>query len=218
MAIDLQCAFPNEMVRLSQVSQVPGLFPRTLDIIGEDFRSVNEVLVNGILSPSFVIVGPQRLLAQVPSQVTNNIVSSVSVLSNVLTLTAKSLIKFQFGTRTQKVSGLLRLCQFFLKVLFTTPGRDIFSPNLGGAGLKNIGRSFAKEEGSGVVADLYVAVTSTVNQITALQSRNPRLPREEKLLSATVISAQFNPQELALIAAIELLSQTGQFALANVML
>jgi hypothetical protein len=204
MAIDLQCAFPNEMVRLSQVSQVPGLFPRTLDIIGEDFRSVNEVLVNGILSPSFVIVGPQRLLAQVPSQVTNNIVSSVSVLSNVLTLTA--------------TSRLLRLCQFFLKVLFTTPGRDIFSPNLGGAGLKNIGRSFAKEEGSGVVADLYVAVTSTVNKITALQSRNPRLPREEKLLSATVISAQFNPQELALIAAIELLSQTGQFALANVML
>jgi hypothetical protein len=218
VAIDLQCVFPQEMVRIAQVSEVPGLFPRTLNIIGQDFRSVNEVLINGLLSPNFVILGPQRLLAQVPSQIQNNIVSSVSVLSNVLTLTAKSLIKFQLGTRTQKVSGLLRLCQVFLKILFTTPGRDIFSPNLGGAGLKNIGRSFSKAEGSGVVSDLYVAVSTTVNQITALQARNTRLPREEKLLSATVTSAQFNTQELALIATIELLSQTGQFALANLML
>lgn len=218
MATDLQVVFPQEMVRLSNVSQVPGLLPRTLDIIGTDFSSVNEVLINGILSPSFVILGPQRLLAQVPPQVTNNIVTTVSVLSNVLTLTAKTLITFQLGTRTQKVNGLLRLCQLFLKILFTTPGRDVFSPNLGGAGLKNIGRSFAKGEGSGVISDLYIAVSTTVNQITALQSRSPRLPREEKLMSATVTSAQFNIQEAALIASVELLSQTGQYALANLML
>jgi hypothetical protein len=218
MSTDLQCVFPQEMVRLSQVSLVPGLVPRTLDIIGTDFRSVNQVLINGIQSPSFVILGTQRLLAQVPFQVTNNLVTSVSVLSNVLTLTSKTLITFQLGTRTQKINGLLRLCQLFLKILFTTPGRDIFSPNLGGAGLKNIGRSFSKSEGSGVVSDLYIAVTTTVNQITALQSRNPKLPREEKLLSATVTSAQFNVQEAALIASVELLSQTGQYALANLML
>lgn len=218
MSIDLQFVKPQDLIRLSSVRYVPGLFPNTLDIVGDDFRTVDEVKINDVMSPSIVILSPTRLLAQVPTSLATSQLTSVTVLSSQLTLTEKSLLSFQFGPRSKKVNGLLRLCQFFVKLLFTTPGRDIFSPNLGGGGLKNIGRSFSRQEGSGIVADFVVAVDTTARQMIALQARNPRLPREEKLLSAKVVSASFNAQESALITSVELLSQTGKPALANLMM
>lgn len=218
MATDIQIVFPMDQVPLTQVSQVPGLFPRTLDVHGQGFQAVNQVLLNGIRSPSVVILDPFRLLAQVPPEIVGDVITSVSVLSNTLTLTAKSLLRFQLGISSQKVNGFLRLMQVFLKILFTTPGRDIFSPNVGGSGLKNLGKSFSSQEGHGIVADFYISVDTTVKQITAMQARNPRLPREERLLSATVVSANFNKQEGSLIVSVNLLSQTGQSALANLML
>jgi len=218
MATDLQIVFPVDQVPLTQVTQVPGLYPRTLSIAGSDFRAVDQVLLNSVISPSVVVLNPNRLLAQVPLSIAGDTISSVSVLSKTLTLTARSLLRFELNTRTQKVNGLLRLIQFFVKVLFTTPGTDIFSPNLGGGALKNLGGSFTGADGKGIVADFYVAVDQTVKQITALQARSPQLPRSERLLSATVIGANFNAQETALIASVNLLSQTGQSALANLML
>ena len=218
MATDVQVVFPVDQVPLTQVLQVPGLYPRTLSIVGSDFRAVEQVLLNNVISPSVVVLGPNRLLAQVPPVIAGDTITSVSVLSTTLTLTAKSLMRFQFGTRTQKVNGLLRLVQIFLKVLFTTPGKDIFSPNLGGGALKNLGGSFTGQDGRGIVADFYVAVDQTVKQITSLQARQTQLPRAERLLSATVIGANFNAQETALIASVNLLSQTGQSALANLLL
>ena len=218
MATDIQIVFPVDVIPLTQIQFVPGVYPRTLDVIGADFRTVNEVLVNGVTSPSVVVLGPQRLLAQVPTNIINDQITSIQVTSNRLTMTEKSLLNFELGIRSQKVNGLLRLVQFFLKVLFTSQGQDIFSQNLGGNGLKNLGRNFSKQEGAGIVADFYVAVSNTSKQIIDLQSRNPRLPREEKLLSAQVVAANFNMNELALIVSVELLSQTGQPALANLML
>jgi hypothetical protein len=218
MAIDLSVVQPQDIIRLSSVKFVPNLFPNTLDIIGEDFRSVDEVRINDVASPSVVILSTNRLLAQVPSALLTTPLSSVTVLSSQLTFTDRSLLRFRLGRRSTKVNGLLRLCQFFVKMLFTTPGRDIFSPNLGGGGLRNIGRSFSRQEGSGIVADFVVAVDTTARQVIALQARNPRLPREERLLSAKVVAASFNAQEAALIASVELLNQTGKPVLANLMM
>lgn len=218
MAIDFQVIFPADVIPLTSVRVVPGLFPRTVDVIGADFRSVDEVRVNDVRSPSFVVLSQSRLLAQVPQSLRNDTITSVGVISNQVTLSGRSLVRFKLGTRTTKVNGILRLMQTFLKILFTTPGRDIFSPRIGGNGFAPLGSTYSIENGSGAVADFVIAVNNASKQLIAIQSRGSTIPREERLLSATVQNASFNKNELALVVGVELLSQTGQRALASLML
>lgn len=217
MAVDFQVIFPQSTVPLTQVLQVPGLTPRTLSATGKDFSSVAQVLVNDIVSPSVVVLSRTRLLAQVPAQLVNSIVTSMQVVSNDLTIGPRSLIKFQLSMTTSKVSGILRLVQVFLKILLTTPGKDIFAPRIGGNALKNIGLTFGADQGGSIVSDIIVAVDTTKRQIQAIQARDPSIPKDERLLTAAVTSASYNRAEAALVASIELTSQAGQAATANVM-
>src|SRR5581483_11318695 len=141
--------------------------------------------------------------------------TSVTVTANRLFITPKSLIQFRLLPTASKVSGIMRLVQIFLKILFTTPGKDIFAPRIGGAALRNLGATFGKDEGGGITSDLIVSVNTTQRQILAIQSRDPSIPWEERLLAARVISAGYNKTELALIASIEITSQAGRAITAS---
>ena len=218
MAIDFQVVFPQQIIPLNSVRIADNKAVRTLDIVGEDFRSVDEVLVNGSVSPGLVIVSKTRLLAQVPAAALLQQVTSVQVVSRSLVLTDKSLIKFQIGHTPSKVRGVLRLMQIFLKVLFTTQGSDIFTQGSGASALRNLGANFGKEQGGGIISDFVVAVASAQKQIISIQSRDSSIPRDERLLSARVTRSSYNKNETALVVSVELTSQAGRAALANVML
>jgi hypothetical protein len=216
VAVDFQVCFPQEIVNLSSIQEVSGMTPRTVNIVGQDFRSVDEVLINGVQAPDVVVLGRRRLLAQVPPQLGYSPVSSVSVISNSLAITNKSILRFRIGPTPSKVTGILRLVQVFLKILFTTPGRDIFAPRIGAAALSKIGVTFGADEGGNIVSDFVVSVGTTQRQIVAIQARDPSIPPDERLLSAIVASAGYNQQEAALVVSVEITSQTGRSALANV--
>lgn len=213
--IDFQVATPQEMVNVSQVLNVPGLAIRTLDIRGDDFRSVDEVRMNEVLSPSVVVMSRTRLWAEVPDSLKDSTITSISVLSSRLIITPRSFIRFRIGRNANKTSGILRLMQLFLKILFTTPGSDIFSPSSGGGALVHIGQTVGKEQGTDVAAALVVSVDSTTRQIIQTQGRNSAIPPDERLLSAKVLSAGFNKNETALVASVELLSMAGRSAVAR---
>lgn len=215
MAVDFQVVFPQELIQLNSVRELPGLTPRTIDVLGEDFRSVDEVTINEFPSPSVVVLSRQRLLAQIPPELGLNRVTSVSVISNQLAITKKSLLRFRVGQTPSKVTGILRLVQLFLKILFTKPGRDIFAPRIGADALKNVGVTFGKNEGGNIVSDFVVSIGSAQRQVLAIQSRDPSLPLDERLLAARVISAAYNQQEAALVVSVEITSQSGRTALAN---
>jgi hypothetical protein len=214
VAIDLQVVFPQEAVQLSQVQLIAGP-PRGLKITGEDFRSVDEVLLNGIASPSVVVLSKTSLIAQIPSQLGAGTIVTATVLSNRLTVTPRSLLRFRVGKTPGRASGLQKLVQLFLKVLFTTPGTDIFNPTLGGGALRNVGATYGPDQGNDLVNDLVIAIDTTSRQIIAVQGRNPSLPREERLLSAKVAHVAFNKAEGALDVRISLTSQAGHTASAN---
>lgn len=216
MSTDIQVVVPQEVIPLSAISVVPNFQPRTLDIRGQDFSSIDQVLINDIAAPEIVVMSRTRLLAQVPPSLFQTTLTSVTVVANRLFITPKSLIQFRLLPTPGKVSGILRLVQVFLKILFSTPGRDIFAPRIGGSALRNIGQTFGKDEGGGVVSDLIISVNTTQRQLIAIQSRDPSIPREERLLAAKVVSAGFNKNELALIASIEVTSQAGKAATASV--
>jgi len=218
MAVDLQIVFPQEAINLTSVQVAEGIATRSLDIVGDDFRSVDEVMINDAPSPSIVILGPHRLLAQVPVTALYETISSVRVTSRNLTLTARSYIRFHVGRTPSKVSGILRLTQLFLKILFTTPGTDIFRPSTGAGALSSIGRTFGRDEGGTVISDFILSVGTTQKQIIAIQARDPAIPRDERLLAAKVVSAGYNKGEAALVVSVELTSQAGRVATANVVI
>lgn len=216
MSVDFQTVFAQELIQLNSVQEIQGFLPRTLDILGQDFRSVDEVMINGLPSPEVVILSRRRMMAQVPKQLGLAPVSSVSVVSNQLAITERSVLRFRIGHTPSKVTGILRLVQVFLKILFTTPGKDIFAPRVGAAALKNIGLNFGVSQGANVVSDFIVAVGTAQRQILAIQARDPSLPLDERLLAARVTTAGYNSQESALHVSVEITSQTGRAALANV--
>ena len=215
MSVDFQVVFPQEVIQLSRIQFVQGLSPRTLRLTGSDFSAVDEVIINQIESPDVIITSKTTLLAQLPEQLQIDRITTVSVLSRNLTLTPRSFLRFRISESPTKVRGILKLVQLFVKILFTTPGTDIFSPRMGGAGLRNIGQTFGIDEGGDIVSDFIIAVDNTARQIVAIQSRDPRLPRDERLLAARVLSAGFSKEETALFTAVELISQAGRAATAN---
>lgn len=206
---------PQESIRVSRVLPVLGLPVRTLKVFGDDFRSAAEVLMNEVTVPSFAVLDKTTLLAQVPDALVSSTITSVSVLSQRLIITPRSFIKFHIGPTPGKTRGILRLMQLFLRMLFQTPGSDIFAPNLGGGALSHLGQSVSVEEGSDIVSSFIVSVDNTKSQIVQIQARNQSLPPDERLLSANVQSAGFNKNETALIASIELVSQAGDSAVAR---
>lgn len=217
MSIDFQVVFPQNVVPLSGVRYLPGILPRTLEVIGEDFNSIDEVQVNGQTSPSVVVLSQQRMLVQVPDNVYDR-VTSIEVISNRLTLANRSLLRFRLGSSPTKVSGMLRLVQLFVKVLFTTQGSDIWSQQSGGNALKDLGRSFSAMASRGIIGDFIIAVDQTTKQIIAAQAKDPSIPMDERLMKATVTSVNFNKNEGALVPTIELMNQTGQPAITSLTL
>jgi len=215
MPVDFQVAFPQETVKISQVKPVPGLPVRTLDIYGEDFRSVEDVLMNQVSVPSFVVLSKTRLLAEVPQPLVSLTITSIMVLSRKLLISPRSYIRFNIGRTPSKTRGILKLMQLFLKMLLTTPGTDIFAPKTGGGAMVHLGQSVGTNEGSDVVAGIIVSVDSTARQIVQIQGRNQSIPPDERLLTAKVLSAGFNKNETAILIGIELTSQAGRSAVAR---
>jgi hypothetical protein len=215
VAIDLQTISPQEIVHLNQVRVIPGP-PRSVAVVGADFRSVDEVLINQAPSLDVVIVSKNQLLAQVPDSVGSDRIHTVQVLSKKLTLSERSLLRMRIGRTPGRITGIMRLMQIFLRILFTTPGRDIFAPSLGGGALKNIGATFGAQEGSDLISDFIISVDTTSRQIIAIQGRNPSIPRDERLLGARVLSAQFNKAMGGIDVSVQLTSQAGREAVANV--
>jgi len=218
VAVDFQVVFPQQSVRLSSVSTVAGSSPPAINVIGIDFSAVDSVLINEIDSPSVMVFSKTRLVAQLPPGMALSQVTSIQVTSKQLVLSPQSLLVFQISRVPGKVGGILRMVQLFTKLLFTTNGSDIFSPKLGGNALKNLGRSFSTSQSGGIVSDFVVAVDNTQRQIINIQGKQPQLANDEKLLRAKVTKAYFSLQQSALIASVELTSQAGSAALANVVI
>lgn len=214
MAVDLQVVFPQEAIILNNVRVLPGP-PAVIDVLGADFRSVEEVLINRIKSPDVVVLSKTRLVAQIPDPVLDHRVMSVSVLSRRLTLSTRSLLRFRIGNSPGKVTGIQRLIQKFLRVLLQTPGSDIFNPQLGGGALRNVGATFGVEEGEDIINNMIVAVDTTVRQLRAIQSRNPSIPLDERLSSARILRSGFNREDGAVDVVVEVNSMAGRSAVAN---
>lgn len=215
MTVDYQVV---EFQSSSPVREV-GLFsdaPLTLDVAGDNFRNIAEVRINGVRSQEFIVLSPRRLLAEVPRSQRGAAITSVAVIAADQTATRKSIITFVAApSRGQRAEGRVRLVQTFLKLLFTTPGRDVYSPNLGGSLLSIVGKASSP---TAYKAAGTLAVTTTQSQLIQIQAQDSRLADDERLKSASLLSSDFDPQTATLSLRIRLTSVDGSTTDASVIL
>jgi len=201
-----------QIVRLLDVMKVnafrnaPGVKPRSLIVDGQDFSSIEQVLMNGFASPEFVTYSPTQLIAQVPEAIQDAIISDVAVLSGGLTLTERSLVEFTFGTRPKSVSGILRLMQTFLRILLRTPGSNRFHPRSGGGMLKRVGSNATDK----TAADIAIAVSTARAYLINVQTSDRNIPPSERLLSAEIQNLTVDPSQTSAFVTIVLTNHTGR--------
>lgn len=194
-----------DFLKVNTIRNAPGVVPRSIIVRGEDFRNVEQVIMDGFVSPEFVAFSMTELVAQVPEPLRNATITSVSVLSNTLTLTERSIVEFTFGTRPKKVRGILRLMQTFLRILLRTPGSNRFHPRSGGGLLRMVGTVATNQ----TAADIAIAVQSARQYLINVQTSDRNIPPSERLLSAEIQALNVDPKSTSTFVTIVLTSHSG---------
>ncbi len=197
-----------DVADLTTVSEERGVSPRSLRIIGEDFRSVESVLMNSLASPEFITVDKRTIIAEVPEVLRTSTITEVTVLSQNLTLTERSLVELTFGTRPSRVRGIRRLVQNFLRILLRPRGSNLFHKRSGGGLLRRVGNNITKQS----AADVQVAVDLTKQYIISVQTPVREIPPTERLLNAEITSITPDPANTSLFVTILLTTHSGDRA------
>ena len=186
-----------------------------VEITGEDFRSVEKVLINDIPAPEFIIVSKHKMYVQLPRDTRK--VSSVSVLSSKFTRsTTASKLNFEIGDKTKTISGIQKLMQLFTMWLLQSPGSDIFNPERGGGLQEMVGVIGTSRNMGPVLATVTRAVQNTVTQMRSAQARVSGLPLSEKILSADVVGIDVFEAQMQARLKVNLRSVAGQAAVTEV--
>ena len=216
MAKDIQIIRLLDVLDVNTVSVLQGVVPRSVDILGKDFRNIEQVLLNGFDAPEFVVMSQTRLIAQVPTQIASESIRDVFILSNTLTFTDRSLVEFTFGTRPQSITGILRLMQIFIRMLFRTPGSNVFRRHLGGGLRKHIGSVIGQGKNRNRVAgEVSIAVTRTRQQIINAQAPDRSISPSERLAGAELTALTVDPPNGQLLMTVLLTSHSGKRAAAT---
>lgn len=208
---DIQLIRLLDVLRVNSIRNATGISPRSIVVGGEDFHDVEEVLINAIQSPQFTVFSKTELVAQVPDDLVDGIISDVAVLSASLTFTDRSLVEFTAGIRPRTVSGILRLMQNFLRLLLRGQGTNIFHPRSGGSMIKRIGANIS----SSAAADISIAVSATKQYMINVQTQDRNIPPSERLLSADIQALTVDPASTSIFVTIALTSHSGQTAAAT---
>jgi len=215
MSLDIQYVQYQDVVPVRKIGLVSGFYPPVYDIYGNDFRNVSTVLLNGVEAEEFLVLSRTRLVAQVPPRLAESPLKQVMVLSDAFTATEKSQLVFRFSRTGRLVGGLPKLVQTFVKVLLTTPGSDIYDAEHGGNLMALQKSSSGRHDKNLHVGAFAAAVARAEEQITRVQATTRGLTLPERLLSASLLSVNFDPQTLSVEGRIRLVSMAGEEALAN---
>jgi hypothetical protein len=212
---DVKIIAIKDLLTITGVQVVPGLTPKTLSIRGLQFLQASEVDINGIAAPEFMILSDSQILAQVPNGQQNSIISSIAVLAEIPSPTRSSVFLFEAGRTFKGLKGIERLVQMFVKLALQTPGSDKFRPTLGGGLLALAGQNVAQDGQSKLSSSAVSSIGRTRDQIVALQNKVPRIPPDERLLSADVLGVGFDANTTTLALRVAISAQSGQQAVAN---
>jgi hypothetical protein len=212
MSVQLEVVRFRDLIEVLSIPRfVPGTTPPALEIKGEDFRSVERVVINDQSSPEFIIINKKTIYVQIPEAIKR--IKTIEVLSSNFTRsTSSSKLSYEIGPKTRKVEGILKLMQLFIKQLLQTPGSDIFNPERGGGLLTLVGAMGTGRGMNTIVGSVSRAVQTTVSQMRSSQINVPGLPLSEQLLSAEVTDFDIFERQMEARVKVLLVSMAGKEA------
>jgi hypothetical protein len=185
---------------------------RVLDIRGKYFHDVTDVRINGVSSPEFIVLSQSRLLAEIPDR--SAPILDVVVLTGQEGVSKSSIISFEAFVGGKIATGRTALVQRFLKVLLSSPNRDIFRPSGGGL-MSLVGASLSQGELQ-VRANMAVETASQILQRS--QQDNPYLEDSEKLRKVEVTSLSFDKAAATLFLGLIVTAVDGTFSYSSLSL
>lgn len=145
---------------------------------GSGFAETTGVYVNGVLCPEWIVLSDTLISARVPEAVRKAVIDSIEVRVPAASGQPVVLVQELQDTPT---SGPGQVAQTFLKLLLTSQGSDIFSPEVGG----NIGALIG---GNIDAAGLRLAISQAIDRVSvALQREATTRPRTERFATAQLI-------------------------------
>ncbi len=207
----------SDLIKIDSVNRIVSRVPFVIEVEGQDFSSVSEVLVNDVVLPEFVIVNQKVMYLTIPPNIRQ--VRTISVRSSSFTRTTTgSIVEYKVGNKTKIVSGILRLTQLYIRYLLTSPGSDIFNP-IDGGGLQDIvGAVGTSGNTTTILGALGHAVRKTSEDVTRAQSGRTDLALDERLLSATLVDLRSTRHSDSAEMRILITSYAGTEATANLSL
>ena len=217
MSYQLEVIKFRDLVPITSIPRfVPEFESPTIEITGDDFSSVDKVIINDLLAPEFIIINKHKLYAQLPEGALSNI-SRIEVVSSSFTKNMDtSRISYELGNKTRKVNGILKLVQLFTKWMLQTPGSDLFDVGWGGGLQELVGKVSSSKSMEPVMTSVIQAIDRTSSQIQTAQAKMRGIPQDEKLLSATLVDFAIQSDRMEAWARVRLLSQAGQVAVSNI--
>lgn len=203
------------LLKVHSLSPIRGFNPVSVVVLGEKLNLTQEVFYNGIKVTEFAVSSPSRLIVRVPTSQIGKDLSDIRIFSSANVAKASATLSFELMRPLKSVEGIERLIQSWMMIFFTTPGSDVFNPKSGG-GVRAIVGKATDHKGKGVSADLALAIERTKNELLALQSKNPRIPLSEKLLSASLSGLNFDDSTTTLVATVALKNMLGDQAEVSV--
>ena len=157
--------------------------PPVLDIVAKSgLANTESVVINGEKSLKVSIVSDTRILAEIPTTISEII--SLDVFSYKVKGSDEYVITSSMGLRPTTDEGIDKVIQKVIKVLLTTPGSDIFNPELG-AGLGTlVAKNFANH--GEISSEVITAIKLAEESITKSEVRSD-LKDSEKLLSIEIL-------------------------------
>jgi len=119
------------------------------------------------------------------------------------------------GRSIKGLSGIERLVQMFTKLALQTPGKDKFRPTLGGGLMALAGQNVVVNSQTSLSSLAVSAIARTRDQVISLQNQVPRIPPDERLLSADVLNVGYDTNSTTLAMRVGITAQSGQQAVTN---
>lgn len=211
---DILVVFSREMLNVTKVEPTSS-FERGLLITVAKAKYAEVVLVNGVPSASIVPVSENQLLAEVPESVMGDVIRSVSVLSYRPTQAGTSALTVRLLRQAKRAQGISRLVQRYVLMLFTDPGSDLFSPDLGGGLTSLVNKVISGNQGTNLQSSVQQCISKASRDLERIDASNLRLSDDERLDQAVLSSLLFDPNALTIAARIGLTAISGEQAISN---
>jgi len=183
--------------------------PVILNVYGDKFQQARFVFINDIEVPTFNIITNSQIQITVPSSIPLQQIKSISILSELFVLDKTNLIYFDLGNSVRSLTGIQKLVQQFIKLLLQAPGTNLFNKDAGGGLLNMIGKN-TDGMSQPITSDIVDAVNRTKNYIIAKQSKNKRIPLDERLMDVAVNGISVGQDKVSVSVNLVLTNMTGR--------